>query len=115
MLLPSVSGGQEAASGAPVASYSDDALDNQGMIDPANLEKFPLQDMNLSAIVVKSDPAYNIALLEVGGVGYNVQKGSKVGSGNGVVREITETNVIIDELGPDGKPSGKTVTLSFKN
>ncbi|MDR2340676.1 MAG: pilus assembly protein PilP [Deltaproteobacteria bacterium] len=85
-----------------------------GYVDPGNLQKHPLDDFSLSAIVVKSDPNNNIALLEMGGIGYNVQKGSRVGSNNGVVREITENKVVIEELGADGKASGKMVTLSLQ-
>jgi hypothetical protein len=108
--------GQAPAQGSQLPTYAVEPLqENGGQIDPNALEKHPLQDLSLSAIVVKNDPQNNIALLEVGGIGYSVQKGSKVGSNNGVVREITETDVIIDELGPDGIPSGKTITLSFDN
>jgi Tfp pilus assembly protein PilP len=82
-----------------------------GYIDPLTLEKHPLSDISLSAIVVKSNQDSNVALLEVGGVGYTVKRGDRVGSNKGIVREINETNVVIEEAGPDGKPSGKMVTL----
>lgn len=115
-LAPSTPGLPPATPSSPkVTSFADDTVDMDGQVDPTNLEKYPLQDLSLSAIVVKSDPEYNIALLEVGGIGYSVRKGAKVGSGNGIVREITESNVIIEELSKDGAPTGKMVTLSFNN
>ncbi|MDR2352024.1 MAG: pilus assembly protein PilP [Deltaproteobacteria bacterium] len=96
-----------------ITSFSDEVFDNDGKVDPSNLEKYPIKDLSLSAIVVKNDPDNNIALLEVGGIGYSVQKGAKVGSDNGIIREITESNVIIEQIGKDGEPTGKTFTLGF--
>ena len=102
-------------SGGSVQSFSDETPDMEGLIDPANLEKYPLSDLILQAIVTKSDPQYNIAMLEAGGIGYSVQIGSKIGADSGMVREITDTGVVIDLLDAEGKPSGKTMTLSLSN
>lgn len=99
----------------PAERTFSDTPNNEGIVDPANLEKYALNDLSLSAIVVQSNPQHNIALLEAGGIGYSVREGSKVGENNGVVKAITETTVVIEELDPNGKPSGKTVTLALGN
>jgi type II secretory pathway component PulC len=75
-----------------------------GETDPTVIERVQLADLSLSAIVVASDPSNNIAMLEHGGVGYLVHKGSKIGSKNGVVREITASTVVIEE--PGSVPGG---------
>ncbi|MDR3154137.1 MAG: hypothetical protein LBW85_07710 [Deltaproteobacteria bacterium] len=84
-----------------------------GQTDPTVIERVRLEDLSLSAIVVASDPNDNIAMLEHEGVGYLVHKGSRIGSGRGIVREITGTAVIIEVpgAGPEGRSS--TVELSL--
>jgi type IV pilus assembly protein PilP len=70
-----------------------------GETDPTVLLRRSLADFNLQAIVVSSNPENNIAMLEYEGNGYTVRRGSRIGTKNGVVREITPNSVIVEEEG----------------
>jgi type IV pilus assembly protein PilP len=70
-----------------------------GETDPTVLLRRSLADFNLQAIVVSSNPENNVAMLEYEGIGYTVRKGSRIGTKNGIVREITPSSVIVEEMG----------------
>jgi type IV pilus assembly protein PilP len=89
----------------PVAPPSNGDL-SQGETDPTILERFPLDEFSLAAIVVSRNPENSIAMLEYNGIGYTVKKGSKIGTKNGVVKEITANSIIIEEQGTGGELYG---------
>ncbi|MDR1041246.1 MAG: hypothetical protein LBR80_13990 [Deltaproteobacteria bacterium] len=95
---------------AQAAPARPDAL--SGETDPTAIERVGLSDLSLSAIVTAANPEHNIAMLELEGVGYIVQKGSRIGSNNGVVREITATTVVVEE--PGGETGIDTNTIELK-
>ncbi|MDR1037752.1 MAG: hypothetical protein LBT40_14675 [Deltaproteobacteria bacterium] len=84
-----------------------------GETDPTVIERVGLDELSLSAIVVAVNPDNNIAMLEHDGIGYLVHKGSKIGSKNGVVREISATTVVVEEPAPEpgGGPNVVELTL----
>jgi Tfp pilus assembly protein PilP len=61
------------------------------------IQRLALNSFTLTAIVVHPNPNNSTALVDSGGVGYLIRKGSKIGPNNGVVREITDTKVVIEE------------------
>jgi type II secretory pathway component PulC len=100
--LPPSAPGTEVTVAPSVPSQSDDLLEGQN--DPSVLQRFPLDNFSLSAIVVANNPDNNIAMLEYGGVGYTVRKGSRVQGG--VVKEITPTSIIIEVSNTAGNTYG---------
>jgi type IV pilus assembly protein PilP len=68
------------------------------------IQRLALNQFTLSAIIVAANPSDNTALVDSGGVGYLIRKGTKIGPNNGIVKEITDTKVIIEE--PDVSYSG---------
>jgi type IV pilus assembly protein PilP len=61
------------------------------------IQRLALNQFTLTAIVEAANPANNSALVDSGGTGYIIQRGTKIGPNNGFVREITSTKVIIEE------------------
>ncbi|MDR2199931.1 MAG: pilus assembly protein PilP [Deltaproteobacteria bacterium] len=61
------------------------------------IQRLALNSFTLTAIVVHPNPENSTALVDSGGVGYLIRKGTKIGPNNGVVREITDTSVVIEE------------------
>jgi type IV pilus assembly protein PilP len=61
------------------------------------IERLALNSFTLTAIVVSPSPNNSTALVDSGGVGYLIRKGTKIGPNNGFVREITDTKVVIEE------------------
>ncbi|MDR2612421.1 MAG: pilus assembly protein PilP [Deltaproteobacteria bacterium] len=61
------------------------------------IQRLALNQFTLSAIVEAPNPANNTALVDAGGKGYLIEKGTKIGPNDGVVREITSSKVIIEE------------------
>jgi hypothetical protein len=109
--LPPGSPNTEAAAPVPMDPATPPDL-TEGQNDPSVLQRFPLDDFSLSAIVVANNPEHNIAMLEYGGIGYTVRKGSRVQGG--VVKEITPTSVIIETSNAPGSAyGGNTIVLSM--
>jgi Tfp pilus assembly protein PilP len=61
------------------------------------IQRLSLNSFTLTAIVVHPNPANSTALVDSGGVGYLIRQGTKIGPNNGVVREITDSKVVIEE------------------
>lgn len=68
------------------------------------LEAYPLEAMKLVGVVRKDKTLY--ALIQVGGMVYQVKKGNHLGQSFGVITAVTETDVQIKELVQD--PTGQT-------
>jgi hypothetical protein len=82
-----------------------------GAMDPTVIQRVRVEDLLLSAIVVAANPDNNIAMIEHEGIGYMVHKGTRIGSSNGVVREITSDTVVIEEEGAG--PGSHVVELTL--
>jgi Tfp pilus assembly protein PilP len=98
---------------APDSAPEDDSESPTGETDPTVIERVRLDELSLSAIVVANNPDNNIAMVEHQGVGYLVQKGARIGIGNGVVREITASSVIVEQPAAEPSSSASVVTLSL--
>jgi Tfp pilus assembly protein PilP len=61
------------------------------------IQQLALNQFTLSAIIVADNPDDNMALVDSGGKGYIIYKGTLIGNNYGKVREITNTKVIIEE------------------
>jgi type IV pilus assembly protein PilP len=61
------------------------------------LQRLALNQFTLEAIVVSNDSSKSTALVNSGGTGFLIHKGTKIGPNNGFVRDITPTKVIIEE------------------
>jgi Tfp pilus assembly protein PilP len=61
------------------------------------IQRLALNQFTLTAIVEAPNPGNNTALVDSGGIGYLIHRGTKIGPNNGVVREITSTKVVIEE------------------
>jgi type IV pilus assembly protein PilP len=61
------------------------------------IQRLALNSFTLTAIVVHPNPNNSTALVDSGGVGYLIRKGTKIGPNNGVVKEITDNKVVIEE------------------
>jgi type IV pilus assembly protein PilP len=61
------------------------------------IQRLALNQFTLTAIVEAPNPGNNTALVDSGGIGYLIHRGSKIGPNNGFVREITSTKVVIEE------------------
>ncbi|MDR1086533.1 MAG: pilus assembly protein PilP [Deltaproteobacteria bacterium] len=61
------------------------------------IQQLALNQFTLTAIIVGNSPESSMALVDSGGKGYIVYKGTLIGNNNGFVKEITPTKVIIEE------------------
>jgi Tfp pilus assembly protein PilP len=61
------------------------------------IQRLALNSFTLTAIVVHPNPNNSTALVDSGGVGYLIRLGTKIGPNNGVVKEITDNKVVIEE------------------
>jgi type IV pilus assembly protein PilP len=61
------------------------------------IQRLALNQFTLTAIIEAPTPANNTALVDSGGIGYLIRRGTKIGPNNGFVREITSTKVVIEE------------------
>jgi Tfp pilus assembly protein PilP len=61
------------------------------------LQRLALNQFVLSAIIVASNPNETSALVDSGGRGYILKRGTLIGPNNGYVKEITNTRVVIEE------------------
>ena len=65
---------------------------------PPLIQRLPLDSFTLTAVQLHSNPDKILALVEdSGGVGYLIRKGTKIGPDGGVVTEITDGKVVIEE------------------
>jgi hypothetical protein len=94
-----------------LAPPSEPAEPIEGEMDPSVIQRVQLDELSLSAIILSEAPAKSIAMLEHNGVGYTVNEGTKIGSRNGVVREITATSVIVEE--PGSEPGGPPILVEL--
>jgi Tfp pilus assembly protein PilP len=76
------------------------------------IQRLALNQFTLTAIVEAPNPNNNTALVDSGGIGYLIQKGSKIGPNNGYVRDITSTKVVIEE--PEVNFRGERSTRIFE-
>jgi Tfp pilus assembly protein PilP len=75
---------------------TDQSMANQRRNLPM-IQRLALNQFTLEAIVVSDDPSKSTALVNSGGTGFLLHKGTKIGPNNGFVRDITPTKVIIEE------------------
>jgi Tfp pilus assembly protein PilP len=72
------------------------------------IQRLALNSFTLTAIVVHPNPNNSTALVDSGGTGYLIRKGTKIGPNKGFVREITDSKVVIEE--PETNYRGETRT-----
>jgi type IV pilus assembly protein PilP len=79
------------------------------------IQRSPLNSFTLTAITVHhQDPNKSTALVDLGGVGYLIRKGSKIGPNNGVVSQITDDTVVIEEQETSYRGDKRTRTTELK-
>jgi type IV pilus assembly protein PilP len=61
------------------------------------LQRLALNQFVLSAIIVANDPSETSALVDSGGRGYILKRGTLIGPNNGYVKEIGQDRVVIEE------------------
>ena len=79
------------------------------------LERFPVNEFKLAGIVW-GGLGYRAMLEGPDGKGYFIRKGTKIGPNQGVVKEITETTMIIEEKykDPTGELQHKIITIELR-
>jgi Tfp pilus assembly protein PilP len=70
------------------------------------IQRLALNQFVLSAIIVAADPNETSALVDNGGRGYILKRGTLIGPNNGYVKEITQSRVVIEE--PEVNYMGET-------
>jgi type IV pilus assembly protein PilP len=78
------------------------------------IQRLALNQFTLTAIVVSDNSDNNTALVDSGGVGYLIRKGTMIGNNEGYVREITTTKVIIEEPEHNYRGDKKSRVTEFK-
>jgi Tfp pilus assembly protein PilP len=81
------------------------------------IQRLALNQFTLTAIITSPNPAATVAQVESGGIGYLIHRGDKIGPNNGVVREITDTKVVIEEpeINYRGEQSTRVTEMSLNS
>ena len=81
------------------------------------LQKCDLSELKLVAIILQSNSEPAAMVEDKAGYGYVIKKGMQIGKNNGIIREITANDVIVDEKTVDaaGAEKMETSTLTITN
>jgi Tfp pilus assembly protein PilP len=79
------------------------------------LQKYDLSELILVAIILQNNVEPTAMVEDKAGYGYILKKGMLIGKNNGIIKEITTNDVVIDESTIDaaGVKKSKTVTLTI--
>lgn len=77
------------------------------------LQKCDLSELKLVAIILQSNVEPAAMVEDKAGYGYVIKKGMHIGKNNGIIREITANDVIVDEKTVDAAGTEKTETSTL--
>ena len=77
------------------------------------LQKYDLSELKLVAIILQSNVEPAAMVEDKAGYGYVIKKGMQIGKNNGIIREITANDVIVDETKVDATGTEKTETSTL--
>lgn len=79
------------------------------------LQKYDLSELILVAIILQNNVEPTAMVEDKAGYGYILKKGMLIGKNNGIIKEITTNDVVIDESTVDaaGVKKSKTITLTI--
>jgi type IV pilus assembly protein PilP len=77
------------------------------------LQKYDLSELKLVAIILQSNVEPTAMVEDKSGYGYVIKKGMQIGKNNGIIREITANEVIVDEKTVDAAGAEKTETSTL--
>jgi Tfp pilus assembly protein PilP len=74
------------------------------------LERYPITSLTLTAIITNAHGERYASVENPQGIGYKVEKGSRLGNAGAQVVEISSRGLVVEEQGPQG-PSTREILL----